>query len=284
MGLATSVPSYATRRWAQRSWLYVGSRGAVSKRRMQDQQTQQSAEPTRCAVLLVAGVGSRLRPLTDDRPKALVDVGGETIVGRAVRLLIHYGITRIVLATGYRQEAVMAALADADAEVVYCPNPDFDSTQNSVSLALCAEAVGNRGFFKLDGDVVFQPELLRRLDAEPSELAVGVDSSRMLDEEAMKVVVEATSRRILSFGKGVPVARSAGESIGVERVSGRLAQRLFQALAAAPRDVYYEDVYSALIDQGSLDARAVEVKDLPWTEIDTFEDLEHARALLRATR
>lgn len=248
---------------------------------MQDSETAQTSKPTRCAVLLVAGVGSRLRPLTDDRPKALVEVEGETIVGRAVRLLIQHGITRIVLATGYRQDALKAALSGAEVELVYCPNPEFDSTQNSVSLALCADAVGERSFFKLDGDVVFQPELLTRLDAEPCELAVGVDSSRTLDEEAMKVVVEPGSRRILSFGKGIPTTRSAGESIGVERVSGRLAQRLFQALKAGPRDVYYEDVYSSMIEAGALEARAVEVRDLPWTEIDTFEDLEHARALLR---
>ena len=61
---------------------------------------------TKTAVLLVAGIGSRLRPLTDDRPKALVDIGGETILGRAVRLLGEHGVERLVLATGYREDAV----------------------------------------------------------------------------------------------------------------------------------------------------------------------------------
>ena len=66
---------------------------------------------TRTAVLLVAGIGSRLRPLTDDRPKALMDIGGETILGRALRILGQHGVERIVLATGYREDAVRAALA-----------------------------------------------------------------------------------------------------------------------------------------------------------------------------
>ena len=144
--------------------------------------SRSAAEPTRCAGILVAGVGSRLRPLTDDRPKALVEVRGETILHRAVRLLIQYGITRLVLATGYREDAVRSALEGTEAELVFCPNPRFDSTQNSVSLARCAEAVGERSFFKLDGDVIFQPELLPRLDASGAELAVGVDGGRMLDE------------------------------------------------------------------------------------------------------
>src|SRR3990167_1221321 len=114
---------------------------------------------TRVAVILVAGIGSRLRPLTDDRPKALVDVGGETILARAVRLLHAHGVERIVLATGYREDSVRRALADAPVELAFCANPRFDSTQNSVSLALCEQAVAHEGFFKLDGDVVFRHEV-----------------------------------------------------------------------------------------------------------------------------
>ena len=57
---------------------------------------------TDLAILLCAGGGTRLRPLTDDRPKALVDVGGETILHRATRLLLLAGVSEIVVATGYR--------------------------------------------------------------------------------------------------------------------------------------------------------------------------------------
>ena len=113
---------------------------------------------TTAAVILVAGIGSRLRPITDDRPKALVDLGGETILGRAVRLLAEYGVRKVVLATGYRDEAVQAAMRSAPPALTieYCKNPAFDRTQNSVSLALCRSLVGSEAFFKLDGDVVFQ--------------------------------------------------------------------------------------------------------------------------------
>src|SRR5258707_5402385 len=92
---------------------------------------------TTAAVILVAGIGSRLRPITDDRPKALVDLGGETILSRTVRLLASYGVRRVVLATGYREDAVRAAMQGAPVPVEYCRNPEFDRTQNSVSLALC---------------------------------------------------------------------------------------------------------------------------------------------------
>ncbi|RYZ01524.1 MAG: phosphocholine cytidylyltransferase family protein [Myxococcales bacterium] len=233
------------------------------------------------AVILVAGVGSRLRPITDTRPKALAPVGDETILGRAVRLLLEFGVSRLILATGYREEAVRAALADLESEVLYCPNPRYDSTQNSVSLALCEDAVGGRSFFKLDGDVVFDLEVLERIAAPTSELSAGIDSGRKLDEEAMKVVVQGSAIR--RFGKGVPLAESYGESIGIERVSAGASGKLFAALQTrigeGVTNLYYEDIYSEMIERGQLAAEVADVSGLRWTEVDTFEDLEAARRL-----
>ena len=239
---------------------------------------------TTSAVILVAGIGSRLRPITDDRPKALVDLAGETILGRAVRELVSYGVRKIVLATGYREDAVRAAMQGALVAVEYCRNPEFDRTQNSVSLALCRSAVGPDAFFKLDGDVVFQRQVLERLDASSVELAVAIDSGRTLDAEAMKVSVSGA--RISAFGKGIGLAESAGESIGIERIAASHSAILFDALDTAisggETNLYYEDVYSRLIDAGALQAEPVEVADLSWTEVDDFSDLERARALIRS--
>src|SRR4051812_49950483 len=189
---------------------------------------------TTVAVILVAGIGSRLRPITDDRPKALVDIGGETILGRAVRLLANYGVRRLVLATGYREDAVkaaMQALAPGIEAVEYCRNPAFDRTQNSVSLALCRGKLGSDAFFKLDGDVVFQRQVLERLDASSAELAVAVDGGRTLDAEAMKVTVSGVD--ISAFGKGIALSASAGESIGIERLRHSAASPLFTAMDSA---------------------------------------------------
>jgi choline kinase len=240
---------------------------------------------TTAAVILVAGIGSRLRPITDDRPKALVDLGAETILGRAVRLLAEYGVRKVILATGYREDAVKAAMASqaTSLAIEYCKNPEFDRTQNSVSLALCRNSVDSDAFFKLDGDVVFQRQVLERLDACSAELAVAVDSARMLDAEAMKVC--AVGQRITAFGKGIDLNASAGESIGIERISAATTAKLFGALertlARGETGLYYEDVYSDLIARGELEAEAVPVLDLAWTEVDDFSDLERARELVR---
>lgn len=242
---------------------------------------------TRTAVILVAGVGSRLRPLTDDRPKALVDVGGETILGRALRLLGEHGVTRAVLATGYREDAVVRALDGLHMDCVFCRNDRFDSTQNSVSLALCREAVGDESFFKLDGDVIFRREVLTRLDGSAAALSVAVDRTRRTDAEAMKFRLGAGSS-ITEFGKAIPLGSAAGESIGIERLAASASRPLFDALERAMNDgrtdLYYEDVYSELIREGRLAAHAVDTGDLPWTEVDDQTDLARAEELVRRER
>jgi choline kinase len=239
---------------------------------------------TEAAVVLVAGQGTRLRPITEDRPKALVDVHGETILGRATRLLVEAGVQRLVVATGYRADAIHAALARCPIEVTYCHNQSFASTQNSVSLRLCAEALRGLSFFKLDGDVLFRPEVLSRLVAAGASLAVAVDRRDGLGGEEMKVNVDPEGR-ITAFGKDLPPEESAGESIGIERIDAALAPALFDALARASAegrvDLYYEALYDELIADGA-DARLVDVTDLPWTEVDTLEDLAHARSLIAA--
>lgn len=240
-------------------------------------------EKARVAVILVAGVGSRLRPLTDDRPKALVEVGGKTILGRAVELLAAHGVERVVLATGYREDAVEAAMRSAPVAVECYRNEHYDSTQNSVSLARCRAGIRGEPFYKLDGDVIFRQDVLARLDACAASLAVAVDRSRQLDAEAMKVRLGA-GNRIAAFGKGIPLARSAGETMGIERIAASAGERLFDAIeaavAAGRNDLYYEDVYSELVAAGELDAELVDVGDLPWTEIDDPDDLARARALV----
>jgi choline kinase len=236
---------------------------------------------TRAAVILAAGVGSRLRPLTDDKPKALVEVSGRTILGRAVDALVAYGIDRLVIATGYREEAIRTALAETTVEVVYRKNPRFETTQNSVSLALCRDALSDTAFFKLDGDVLFDPGLLERVDAGPGMLAVAVDRGVRLDQEAMKVRV-ASGDRIVAFGKGIPVEDAAGESIGIERLSAAAGVAVFDALEEAMHGgetgLYYEDVYSRLIEAG-LVASLVDVSPQRWCEVDSSEDLARAERL-----
>jgi choline kinase len=230
------------------------------------------------AVLLCAGSATRLRPLTDDRPKCLLDVGGESILARAERMLLAAGVRELVIATGYRQEDVRVALANSSAKVTFCHNAEYASTQNAVSLHHCAPALEGRAFFKLDGDVLFHGAVLERLAADRAPLSVAIERRDDLGEEEMKILADGDD--ILAFGKGLDPRRAAGESIGIEKIDAGAGARLFAALgravAAGRTGLYYEDIYGELIADG-MNAHVVDVTDLPWIEIDTADDLALAR-------
>lgn len=242
--------------------------------------------PIVSAVILAAGVGSRLRPITDRVPKCLVPVGdGDTILSCAVRVLAEVGVTQLVVATGYRDAQVRAALRDAPMPVRFAPNPDYATTQNVVSLARALDVVEDGDVLKLDGDVLFERGIVARLIACDAPACAAVDDRALPPpDEAMKVRVEG--RRIVRFSKSIAALDAAGESIGIERVRAsevsRLREALKRAISSGRTDVYYEDVYNDLVDEG-FTMLSVSVGDLSWTEIDDADDLAYARRCREAS-
>jgi L-glutamine-phosphate cytidylyltransferase len=247
------------------------------------------------ACILAAGIGQRLRPLTDDRPKALVEIDGRSFLDRMIESLLAVGVDELVVATGYRADAVARALSDVPVRVVLRNNDAYEHTQNSVSLYACRDALvagGAVDTFKLDGDVLFDVDVLKRLlavrKATEAGLIAAIDARDSLGTEEMKV--EVSGDRIMAFGKQLDPQRAAGESIGIELIGAERVATVLDAIGTSIRggrsDRYYEDVYDDLLlaHGGTVDARAAFVTDLPWTEVDTLDDLKHASEIARRLR
>jgi choline kinase len=235
------------------------------------------------AVILVAGTGSRLRPLTDNVPKALVSLGEETILARLLRQLEACGILHVVLATGFCEAALRAAVPRSHLSFDFCLNADYATTQNAVSLARCADALAGESFVKLDGDLVLDERILQRIIDDGSPLSVGIDRTRTLDSEAMKVQL-SDCNEVLDFGKSLPISRAHAESIGIESLDAQSAKLVFDRIQEHERegkvDCYYEDIYAELLRESRMLAHGVDVSPLMWTEVDDFEDLRRARSLV----
>lgn len=241
------------------------------------------------AVILAAGVGSRLRPLTDDKPKCLVPVGGESFLLRAVRVLASQGIARWVVVTGYRAEAVREAMKRAPGEVRFVHSEAYETTQNSVSFALATRALrAGEACIKLDGDVLFDGSVTAALfDAMRAGRAAGragvgvvaVERGHALGEEEMKVLVEGDS--VKRFGKGLDPRVCHGESIGIELFDAPAVALVGEALAGAGREgrtnVYYEDVYNDVLDRVQMSPSTVKAGS--WTEVDDVADLARAERM-----
>jgi choline kinase len=233
------------------------------------------------AVLLAAGQATRLRPLTDERPKCLLDVGGESILTRAVRILVDRGVDRFVIVDGYRGDMIRSALGARFPRLTvrYARNHDYATTNNAWSLML-ADWAPDESIVLLDSDIVFEPAVIDRLLAHPAPNRLGLRTRGELGTEEMKVRI-GPDGMVVDLSKSIPPANAAGESIGIEIFSAALTAEIFAILrerkaAGRLQNEYYETAFVAAIAAGYTIA-PVDLGDLLCREIDTAEDLAAAR-------
>jgi choline kinase len=233
------------------------------------------------AVILAAGVASRLRPLTDATPKCLLPMGDSTFLGRILVSLQAAGVREVVLVTGYLEDQIRAYAERhfPGLRTVFITNPVYASTNNIYSFWLALEAVRGDGFFLLDGDILFDPGILPLLRRSAAPAALAVRTMGELGEEEIKVEIDA-ARRIRRLGKHVSVGEAYGESIGIEIFKPEAWPGLYGAMEnkvvrEKAVNVYYEHAFQDWIDAGAA-FEAVDIGSLAAAEIDTVEDYERA--------
>lgn len=234
------------------------------------------------AIILAAGEGRRLRPLTDGIPKCLVRFQGRRILDHALDQLRACGVNEITLVTGYRSETL------AELGLPTRHNPDF-ATTNMVHSLFCAEDRLEGDVIVAYGDILFGRSQLRALIDSPASIAVTVDlrwrelwSLRMEDPLA-----DAETLKLDSTGKIVELGRKPrtyrdieGQYMGLIRFSAEATPRVvdfyreLRERTADPhvfRNLYMTDFLQSLIDAG-IPVQAVPVEG-GWLEIDTLDDL-----------
>lgn len=230
-------------------------------------------------VILAAGRGRRLGPLTADLPKCLVEVGGRSLLARQLEAAARLPLLDpVVVVTGFAREQVVSRCGRGVAE---CYNPRWEESNNIVSLAAAADAGWlDGGFVLFNSDVLFHPAILERLLAFPRPSALVVDAGRALGDEEMKIAAEPDGR-IRAIAKTLPLSEARGEYIGLAKFGphGAAAVKvaLGELIAAGRTGDWYEAAFQAVFAR--LPVYACPTGGLPWTEIDTPADLEEARGL-----
>lgn len=226
------------------------------------------------AVVLAAGRGRRLRPLTDDTPKTLLQVGKKPILGYILDALEQNGYRTVTMVLGYKADQVRSYCEESayDVEYEYVHNDDFDTTNNIYSLWLARGRLLD-GFTLINSDTVFPPAFLDNLSAADGSRLV-VDRRKELSDEEMCVRVQG--ERVVAIGKQLDDA--SGEYIGVCKFTSDCAERLIEHLDAYIDDdrvgEWYESAFDRLFDEREVGY--VDVENT-WIEIDDFDDLEAAR-------
>jgi choline kinase len=237
----------------------------------------------RTALLLAAGLGTRLGPLTEALPKCLVPVSGVPILERLVRALDSHGIERLVIVAGYRAEMIRDYLGESFGGIAieYLVSPLFATTNNSYSLWLARQLI-DEPFLLLESDVVFDDHLLAPL-LEPGRIAVSAQLPWMggttvtLDANGNVKAFYPPPPGIYGQHCTDPDHFMAVNICSLARDTwGEVCQRLDCHVAAGRTGCFYESVFEEMAAAGSMAPAAVIFPTERWYEIDTPADRDAA--------
>ena len=228
-------------------------------------------------------MAKRLRPLTDEKPKCLLEVGGKTLLQRTVDAMISAGVKEFVVVTGYRENMIREFLTIhySLCTIHYIDNPDYEHNNNIFSLWLAMQKLHGQEVLLMDSDILCDPEAVRRV-ARKTNPALAMQQHE-LGEEEMKIVVDEAGR-ITEISKTCSPADAIGESVGIEKMTPAYTEGIYQELRKMILDeglidIFYERAFERLIPQGHT-FEVVDTTDLFSYELDTPEDLEKASAAL----
>ncbi|MGD2170994.1 MAG: phosphocholine cytidylyltransferase family protein [Gammaproteobacteria bacterium] len=235
------------------------------------------------AIILAAGQGTRLRPYTEDRPKCLVEVEGESLLERQLDVLRSETVERVVVIGGYRAEMLQRP------EIELRLNPRFAET-NMVWTLFCAESDLEGDLLLCYGDIVYSRDALRAVLESQADITVAIDlewesywrarnEDPLDDAETLRL---STDGAILEIGQQPrSLAEIEGQYMGLMKFSARGVETLklifHEARAAgtlggkSPENAYMTDLLQAMIDAGHR-LQAVPVHG-GWVEVDTVDDL-----------
>lgn len=227
------------------------------------------------ALILAAGAGTRLRQLTQSRPKCLVPVGGRPFIDHQIDALHHVGVQEIVVVVGFEQQQIRNHLGSS---ATYVVNEQWETTNSIYSFYQAAEWIDSDRLYLFNCDVLFDGRLLQRLEQTAGSV-LAVDTVARREAGEMNVCIGADGL-VTEVGKHLDPTATEAVSVQVarfDRAGSRMVRdELARLVKEDVRDAFPTSSYGPLIADGGL--RAVDAADLPWAEVDTVEDLEQAEA------
>lgn len=224
------------------------------------------------AVILAAGVGSRLNGVSNGLPKCLVPIGEQTLIEHQLEALSEAGIGEILIVVGYKADEVRKVVGD---QVSFIENTRYDKTNSLFSLSLASDWI-HGPFVLMNCDVLFDPDILHRLIAKGGN-SLAYDSTASVGQEQTKVALR--EGKVIDLGKDLPTELARGESLGLMCFDSEGAKILFSRVKAlvqngGAKSWVMEAVRSTC---SSILINGVNTAGLPWVEIDFPYDLNRAQ-------
>ncbi len=243
-------------------------------------------------IILAAGRGSRLWPLTKNTPKSLIDLGnGTTLLERQLDSALQSGcFNEIIIVTGYKGEQIDAKLIEYKKHfrITTVYNPFYDVSNNLISLWVVHYKLLEDDFLVTNGDNIYRDSVFGRVcsfaGSHEEIIAITIDRKREYDEDDMKVILDANSH-VVNVSKEIPPEEANAESVGLALVKGDKSRQMFvEAIldlvkAEDGREKFWLEVFNFLVNKGYI-VETIEIAESEWKEVDFHPDVEILRKIV----
>jgi len=229
--------------------------------------------------ILAAGVGSRLRPLTNSKPKCLVKVCGKTLLDYQLDAYRKADIKKIFIIAGYEAEKIIEHCKHIkDLDITIVVSKEYESTNNMYSLYLLKKHLKNHAFILNNADLAIDVDIINKMVLSKNTDLIAVDTSQY-NEESMKISVD--NGTVTNIAKTIPEKESYGCSVDYYKFSSETSKKLYDHIDEVieiekDRNQWTEVAIQNLLKNRIIDMNPLEIGDIRWTEVDNYKDLELA--------
>ena len=224
------------------------------------------------AIILAAGRSSRLYPITLEKPKCLLELGGKPIIQWQIEMLRKIGISDIVVVVGYKKEKIINELGK---NVRFRHYDDFDKTNNLHTLYSVRDEL-NQDCLCLFSDVLTDLPILESLAHGIGNFTLLVNT-RQVRDDTIRVIKEVDL--IKRIGSHLTVEESNGNYLGICKISkqgGTLLSKQLEKMINSYHSDYFTLAMDCLASEGAL-LSFLELENFNWIEVDTQSDFQLAK-------
>lgn len=241
------------------------------------------------ALLLAAGMGKRLGELTKDRTKCMVEVNGEMLIDRTIKILSHFDITRLIIVIGFegqRLKTYVKEKYDGVIDIDFIENPIYYKTNNIYSLALAKDEMCKDDTILLESDLIYNQDMIQLLLSSPYNNAALVAKYESWMDGTMVQI--DSNNNIVNFIPKSAFNYSAIETyyktVNIYKFSKDFSANSFMPFLEAyckamGNNEYYEQVLSVLAHLHNTSLKALPITTEKWYEIDDVQDLDIASCI-----
>lgn len=239
------------------------------------------------AIILAAGMGSRLKELTNNIPKCMIEVNGEPLIKRLLRSLIKYKVNDIILVVGYKKDILIDYISklNLDIKITYVENNEYATTNNIYSLFLTKSEILKDDILLVESDLIFDEQVIEKLVNSPEKnLAVVSKYEHWMDGTCIEVDDKNNiTNFIFSDDFDVNFTETLYKTVNIYKFSLEFMKKymilLETYLKIKDKKSYYETIFKYLIQINPKELKALILNNERWYEIDNKEDLQIAEGL-----